>query len=132
MSTTATGKFITSAWDEAPYDTGDGVPALAKADVKNTFEGTIVGEGTLTYLLVYPENYASFVGLQRITGTLDGKAGQFVLQTEGVVDGGPPTSTWFVVPGSGTGELVGLRGTGTVTAVDATTAEYTLDYDFTA
>ncbi|SDD62369.1 DUF3224 domain-containing protein [Actinokineospora iranica] len=128
--TNATGKFTTTSWEEAPYDQADDAPVIAKADVRNTFEGDIVGAGTLTYLLAYPKDYASFVGIQRVTGALGGKTGQFILQTEGVVDGGPPSSTWFVVPGSATGELVGLRGKGTVVALDATTAEYTLDYHF--
>ncbi len=37
---------------------------------------------------------------------------------------------WFVVPGSGTGELAGLRGEGGFSAVLDQGAEITLDYWF--
>jgi hypothetical protein len=43
---------------------------------------------------------------ERVTATLDGRAGTFVLQ-HGAWDGG----RWgFVVPGTGTGALAGPRG----------------------
>jgi hypothetical protein len=46
------------------------------------------------------------MGNERVTATLDGRAGTFVLQ-HGAWEGGQ----WgFVVPGSGTGDLAGLRG----------------------
>lgn len=38
--------------------------------------------------------------------------GSFVLQGQETVEKGKIKSTWFVVPGSGTGELSGLRGEG--------------------
>jgi hypothetical protein len=41
------------------------------------------------------------------------------------------TATWFVVPGSGTGDLRGLRGTGGYTwdGQQGPAEPYTLDYD---
>jgi Protein of unknown function (DUF3224) len=40
------------------------------------------------------------------------------------------SGTWFVVPGSGTGELTGLRGEGGFTANLGEGADVTLDYWF--
>ena len=48
----------------------------------------------------------AYLANERVSGSLDGRAGTFVLQ-HGAWEGGQ----WgFVVPGSGTGELAGLRG----------------------
>ena len=40
------------------------------------------------------------------------------------------SGTWFVIPGSGTGGLAGLRGEGGFTANLGQDAEVTLDYWF--
>ena len=61
--------------------------------------------------MVYDENdHAVYSGLERITGSLDGKSGSFVVQMTGKFDGSVATGDWTIVPGSGTGELKGLRG----------------------
>jgi Protein of unknown function (DUF3224) len=52
------------------------------------------------------------VSLQRFRGKLDGRAGTFVLQGQEIVEDGTVKGTWFVVPGSGTGDLARLRGEG--------------------
>jgi len=59
-----------------------------------------------------PDGTATFVGIERVTGTVAGKRGSFLLQDQGTLEGNIVSGEWFVVPGSGTGELVGLRGTG--------------------
>jgi len=55
--------------------------------------------------------------MQRFHGKLGGRQGTLVLQEEGnrrePQDQG---DTWFVVPGSGTGDLSGLRGEGALKA----------------
>jgi Protein of unknown function (DUF3224) len=73
---------------------------------------------------------ASFVGIERVTGTIAGRRGTFLLQDSGTVAGGIVTGDWFVVPGSGTGELTGLRGAGGFRANLGEGAEVTLDYYF--
>jgi len=52
------------------------------------------------------------VSMQRFTGKLGGRNGTFVLQGKETVQRGKIKATWFVVPGSGTGDLSGLRGEG--------------------
>jgi hypothetical protein len=47
--------------------------------------------------------------MERITGTLGGRSGSFVL-THGA-NGDTAAATGVVVPGSGTGDLAGLTGT---------------------
>ena len=50
--------------------------------------------------------------MQRFIGKLGGRHGTFVLQGKETVQSGKIKATWFVVPGSGTGDLSGLRGEG--------------------
>ena len=45
-------------------------------------------------------------------------------------EGGTATAMWSVVPGSGTGDLRGLRGEGGFASAHADEYAITLDYDF--
>jgi len=53
-----------------------------------------------------------------------------VLQGSEIVEHGQIKATWFVVPGSGTGELSGLRGEGGVERHFGQGSDGTLDYWF--
>ena len=54
----------------------------------------------------------AYVAMERVTGTLDGRAGSFALVHRALLrDTVPQEWTVAVVPGSGTGELAGLEGT---------------------
>ena len=131
MSTRATGTFDVKSWDEKPYNEVEGAPKLTRASVTQTFHGDIEGEGTVEFLMVYRDREsASYVGLERVVGRIGDRAGSFVLGVSGTFEGGTATSTWFVVPGSATGELRGLRGDGGFVAPPGQPATVTLEYDF--
>ena len=71
--------------------------------MRKAFGGALRGE-SVAELLTCGE--LAYMANERVTGALDGRTGTFVLQ-HGASEGGQ----WgFVVPGSGTGELAGLRG----------------------
>lgn len=53
---------------------------------------------------------ASLVSVQRFLGKLGGRQGTFVLQGAETVENGKIKATWFIVPGSGTGDLAGFEG----------------------
>jgi hypothetical protein len=53
---------------------------------------------------------AGYVAIERVTGTLNGRRGAFVLQHNGIMNRGTPSLSVVVVPDSGTDELVGLAG----------------------
>lgn len=57
------------------------------------------------------EGSAGHVAVERVTGTLHGRSGTFVLQHSGTMNRGAPQLIITVVPDSGTGRLVGLAGT---------------------
>jgi hypothetical protein len=131
MTTPAKARFEFKNWDEKPYSEIDGGLKLTSASVTNSFQGDIEGEGTLTYLMSYLEDGSvPFIGLERVVGRVGDRSGSFVLQHSGTFEGGAAKATWFVVPGSGTGDLRGLRGEGGYVATHEQPTPCTLDYDF--
>jgi hypothetical protein len=81
--------------------------------LNETFTGDIDGESPVRALQVQrADKSASQVSMQRFRGKLGGREGTFVLQGSEIVEKGKIKATWFVVPGSGTGGLSGLRGEG--------------------
>ena len=136
MQTHATGTFEFKAWDEKTWDgkaarevTG---AKLTHARISNVYHGDIEGESTSQILMIYDEHdHAIYTGLEQISGTLGGKKGSFVVQMDGRFDGGTAKGDWSVVAGSGTGELVGLRGKGNFAAqLHVNNTPFTLSYDF--
>src|SRR2546422_6141440 len=113
MKNVANSRFTIKSWDEKPYSEGQDLPKLTRAAVTKTFTGDIAGEGHVEYLMMYrSDGSATFVGLERVVGHVAGKAGSFVLQRTGIFENGAAKESYVVIPGSGTGELRGLRGEG--------------------
>jgi hypothetical protein len=128
--TKAKGSFELASWDEDTYEEMDNGAKLTRASVTQTFSGGAEGDGAAQWLMAYrPDGTAHFVGLQRITGTIDDRKGTVVLETIGDFDGKVATWTATVVPGSGTGDLEGLTGGGTFEAPMGSTASFDLDLD---
>jgi hypothetical protein len=75
----------------------------------------------------FADGSASVVGIERVVGSVAGREGSFVLQDAGSVKGSTVSGEWFVVPGSGTGKLTGLRGEGGFVAKLGETADVSLE-----
>lgn len=87
--------------------------ALMEIQISEIFTGDIDGISTVRALQVQRDDKsASLVSMQRFSGKLRGRQGTFVLQGSEIVENGTIEASWFVVPGSGTGDLSGLRGEG--------------------
>jgi hypothetical protein len=130
MKRTANARFAIKSWDEKPYGEGQELPKLTRATVTKAFTGDIEGEGQVQYLMMYRgDGSATFVGLERIVGRVAGKAGSFVLQRIGTFEGGLAKESYSVIPGSGTGELRGLRGEGTSAVGHGNEHPMTLNYE---
>ncbi len=80
--------------------------------------------------MLYQGDSASFSGLERVVGRIGVRSGSFVLQHNGRFEGDTARSTLSVVPGSGTGDLRGLRGAGSFAWSHGQPGSITLDYDF--
>lgn len=129
MKRTAAARFAMKSWDEKPYSEGQDLPKLTRASVTKTFTGDIEGEGQVEYLMMYgSDGSATFVGLERIVGRIGGRAGTFVLRRAGVFESGQAKESYSVIPGSGTGELRGLRGDGTSAVGHGTEHPFMLNY----
>jgi Protein of unknown function (DUF3224) len=129
--THATGQISVKVWDPKPYDESAEGPTLVRIHVEEEFSGDIEGSGVVEFLQAQlSDTEASFVGIERVTGSIGGRSGSFLLQDQGTLDGTTVSGTWFVVPGSGTGELTGLRGEGGFSAQLGQGADITLDYWF--
>lgn len=130
--THATGTIEVTGWVPQPYDELDGAAALVGLEVTEPFHGDIEGEGKARMLqALRPDGSATFVGHERVTATVAGRTGTFVFQDVGTLSpAGDVDGRWFVVPGSGTGELTGLRGEGSFAAAVGESAAITLDYWF--
>ncbi len=76
------------------------------------FHGGLDATGTGDMLAVRTgtEGSAGYVAMERVVGTLHGRAGSFALQHSGTMDRGRPTLRVTIVPDSGTGELAGIAG----------------------
>lgn len=113
-----------------PYDPSCG-PALLEVALTETFTGDIDGESTVHALQIRHDNgSASMASVQRFAGRLGGREGSFVLEGAEAIAAGRIKATWFVVPGSGTGDLAGLRGEGGFEGEFGKGAHATLDYWF--
>lgn len=117
MSTHVTGTFQMKSWEEKPVDQIEDAPKLTRTSVTYAYSGAIAGEGKAEGLIIYSdETNATFIGMERVSGSVDGRSGSFVLQHDGAYEGTVATWNVTVVPGSGTGELAGLSGTGSLVA----------------
>ena len=128
--TRAQAKITVLDSEAKPYDQTTS-PALMEIRLNETFTGDIDGESTVRALQVLRDDRsASMVSMQRVRGKLGGRQGTFVLQGSELVENGKIRATWFVVPGSGTGDLSGLRGEGGFEGGFGQGADGTLDYWF--
>jgi hypothetical protein len=112
MSNRVTIPFEITGWEQTPYDEPTDGPPLARASVKKVYRGEIEGESTAELLMCQcADGSAGYVAIERVTGRIGERAGTFVLQHGATRDSaGAANSLGVVVPGSGTGELRGLRG----------------------
>ncbi|MEV6278474.1 DUF3224 domain-containing protein [Nocardia sp. NPDC051832] len=129
-TTTATGTIESKSWEQSEYaDAGPGAPKLATATGFDVYRGDLEGDADWQGLMFTdPDGSGTFDSLQRTRGTLGGRTGSFVLRMTGTFTAtGDSHADWSVVPGSGTGELAGLSGTGGY-ASSAGNTTYTLTY----
>lgn len=126
----ARAKIAVLSSQAEPYDKTAG-PALMEVHLSETFVGDIEGYSPVRALqILRDDKSASLVSMQRFHGKRGGRQGTFVLQGSEIVENGNITARWFVVPGSGTDELSGLRGEGGFEGGFGKGSDATLDYWF--
>lgn len=115
MSDRISATFEVTSWEETPIDEAAGVAKLTQAVVTKRYSGEIDGSSSTTWLMAYdPEGTATFVGLERITGTVADREGTLVVQHVGQFKDRSADAALTIV--SGTGDLNGAAGDGTFRA----------------
>jgi hypothetical protein len=129
----ATATFELQNPTEAPLFADDlGGAPTGRRSFDKTFTGQIDGTSKVEMLAAGDPGGggAGYVALELITATVGDRAGSFVLMHAGTMaPGSEPTASWTVVPGTGTGELTGIGGTGLIRFEDDGTHVFELDYE---
>lgn len=111
MTTRASGTFEVTltplGMNEEAEETMLGRMSIDKqfhGDLEATSKGEMLSAGTAV------EGSAGYVAIEKVSGTLNGRSGSFILQHNATMNRGTPQLNIMVVPDSGTGELEGLAG----------------------
>ncbi|MET0936423.1 MAG: DUF3224 domain-containing protein [Luteibacter sp.] len=108
----ATGSFDVKVAPQQPDSDPARAAGLGRLSLDKQFHGDLDGTGKGEMLAAGDgKTSGAYVALEKITGTLKGRKGSFVLVHRSLmVDGEPRDWTIDVVPDSGTDELKGLAG----------------------
>lgn len=103
--------------------------SLGRMSIDKQFHGDLEGSSVGQMIAVQTETKGSagYVAMERVTGTLRGKTGSFVLQHSATMNRGVPQLSITVVPDSGTGQLTGLAGKLAI-IIEAGKHSYDLEY----
>ena len=128
MAAHATGTFNVKLTPQPPDDKAEG-STLSRMTIDKQFHGDLeaTAKGQMLTAVTDVKGSAGYVAIERITGTLSGRSGSFVLQHSGILTRGAQQQSVTVVPDSGTGQLVGLTGKMTGT-IEAGKHSYDLEY----
>jgi hypothetical protein len=111
----------------------DNAPAeeskVGRMSIDKKFHGDLeaTSKGEMLAAMSEVKGSAGYVAMERVTGTLKGKSGSFVLQHNATMNRGVPELNVIVVPDSGTGDLVGISGKMNIIIAEGKHS-YTFDY----
>lgn len=102
MSTEIDATIAITSWDEKPFDERPQADRLTTTTVTKDYTGAITGSSVTESLMAYaPDGTATFMGIERITGTVGGSDGTLVLQHLGRYEGGVATASVTILSGNG-------------------------------
>ncbi len=95
-------------------------PGLGRMSIDKQFHGDLEGtsKGEMLSAMSTVKGSAGYVAIERVTATLMGKKGTFVLQHSAFMNRGTQSMKISVVPDSGTDELTGLTGELTIEIIE--------------
>ncbi|MGH8123271.1 MAG: DUF3224 domain-containing protein [Rudaea sp.] len=103
---------------------------LARMSIDKQFHGDLeaLSKGEMLSAMGSVKGSAGYVAIERVTGTLHGRSGSFVLQHNATMTRGQPFLNVIVVPDSASGELAGLAGTMNIIIADG---KHSYEFDYT-
>jgi hypothetical protein len=104
---------------------------VGRMTIVKQFHGDLEGSsaGQMLAAMTEVKGSAGYVAIEKVTGSLHGRAGSFVLQHTGTMNRGTPQLSVTVVPDSGTGDLAGLSGSLNI-IIEGGKHSYEFDYEF--
>jgi len=105
-------------------------PLLNRMTLDKQYHGDLEATGIGQMLTAGTEVKGSgaYVAIEKVSGTLKGKRGTFILQHAGTMTREVPQLAIVVVPDSGTGELEGIAGKMKIKFAEGGKHLYELDY----
>jgi Protein of unknown function (DUF3224) len=115
MAAQASGTFEVRLNPQPADESGVG-----RLTIDKQFHGDLeaTSKGHMLAFTTEVQGSAGYVAMERVTGTVSGRSGSFVLQHSGAMNRGETLLVLTVVPDSGTGQLVGLTGKMAISIVD--------------
>lgn len=115
---------LAAAWN-------DGTAPFARMSIDKHFSGDLdaTSRGEMLSAGSSVQGSAGYVAIEKVTGTLQGREGTFVLQHTGTMNRGTPSLSISVVPDSGTGALAGITGSMQI-IIEHEQHSYIFDYSF--
>jgi hypothetical protein len=113
-----------------PQDDKSGDPLLGRMALDKQYHGDLEATATGQMLTAGTavKGSAAYVAIEKVTGTLHGLNGSFVLQHSGTMAQGAPQLNVTVVPDSGTGQLKGIVGKMNITIANG---KHSYDFEYT-
>jgi Protein of unknown function (DUF3224) len=124
----AIGTFDVKVTPQAAPEGADA--EVGRMTVDKQFHGDLEGtsKGVMLAASTSVKGSAGYVAMEKVTGTLKGRSGSFILQHSGTMTRGAPQLKVSVVPDSGTGQLVGIAGTMDIKIADG---KHSYDFEYT-
>ncbi len=124
----ATGTFEVKVTPLTPKDKSDSAP-VSRSALEKTFHGDLKGtsQGEMLGAFTAVKGSAGYVAMERVSGTLQGRRGTFLLQHSATMTRGAPQLSVTVVPDSGTEQLTGLAGSMTIKIADG---QHSYDFNY--
>jgi hypothetical protein len=111
-------------------DDSSGDPLLNRMTLDKQYHGDLeaTGIGQMLTAGTDVKGSGAYVAIEKVTGTLEGKKGTFILQHAGTMTREVPQLAIVVVPDSGTSDLKGISGNMKIKFAEGGKHFYELDY----
>jgi hypothetical protein len=131
MTQHASGPFDVKLSPQKPDSEVAQAANLGRMTVDKQYHGDLeaTSKGEMIATQTEVKGSAGYVAMERVTGTLKGKKGSFVLQHSATMTRGVPNLSIIVVPDSGTGELKGISGK--MNIIIAPDGKHSYEFDYT-
>lgn len=127
VTQTASGPFDVKVTRQ---DDNSDDPLLNRMVLDKQYHGDLdaIGIGQMLTAGTAVKGSGAYVAIEKVSGTLKGHKGTFILQHMGTMNQNKPALTIIVVPDSGTGELAGLSGNMKINIAPDGKHSYDLEY----